>query len=45
MISLVLLVLGAGLLVWPRKRNLTQALTPMSSEWMREHVYREGVER
>jgi len=44
MISLVLLVLGVGLL-WPRKRSITQALTPMSSEWMQEHVYREGVER
>jgi hypothetical protein len=45
MISLLLVIVGAGLLVWPRKRKLTQALTPMSAEWMREHVYREGVER
>jgi hypothetical protein len=45
MISLLLMVLGAGLLVWPRKRSLTNAITPMSTAWMRENVYREGVER
>lgn len=44
MITAVLVMVGLGLLLWPRPRstNGAKVLTPMSREWMRDHVYREG---